>query len=124
MRGEMPAAEVRPHQNPEYQGFAQLQAQHDCLASAGNVPILPAHLGVPHVPRFPRARLQSLEREDPPPTDRHQGHPGMDLSAVPMLGIVNQAKRMDFDTLHERANELKTLRLFFGIADILDEFEC
>ena len=42
----------------------------------------------------------------------------MDLWSILALGIVKQAKRLDFDALHELANHHDVLRLFLGHTDI------
>ena len=46
-----------------------------------------------------------------PHADRNQVRPGMVLSIL-LLGIVKQAKRVDFDALEDLTNDHKTLRLF------------
>ena len=75
-------------------------------------------------PEFREPVFKLLDETILPHADRHQGRPGMDLWSIVVLAIVKQAKRMDFDTLHEQANNHKTLRLFLGTADLWDDYRC
>ena len=70
---------------------------------------------------FRRAVFRILNKKILPHTDRRQGRPGMDLLSILILGIVKQAKHLDFDSLQELANEHKTLRRFLGHSGIWDE---
>ena len=70
---------------------------------------------------FRRAVFRILNKKILPTADRRQGHPGMDLLSILIPGIVKQAKRPDFDSLQELANEHETLRRFLGRSGIRDE---
>ena len=70
---------------------------------------------------FRRAVSRILNKKILPKSDRRQGHPGMDLLSILILGIVKQANLLDFDKLQELANEHKTLRRFLGHSVIRDE---
>lgn len=70
---------------------------------------------------FRRAVFRILNKKILPHADRRQGRPGMDLLSILILGIVKQAKHLDFDSLQELANEHKTLRRFLGHSGIRDE---
>ena len=70
---------------------------------------------------FRRAVFRILNKKILPHTDRRQGRPGMDPLSILILGIVKQAKHLDFDSLQELANEHKTLRRFLGHSGIWDE---
>ena len=59
-----------------------------------------------------------------PDADRHQVRPGMDLRTILAPGIVKQAKRMDFGTLRNQANNHEKFRLFLWTADLRDDREC
>ena len=72
-------------------------------------------------PNFREPVFKLLDETILPNADRHQGRPGMDLWTILVLGIIKQAKRMDFDTLHDQANNHKTLRLFLGHTDLWDD---
>ena len=74
-------------------------------------------------PDFREPVFKLLDKTILPDADRHQGRPGMDLWTILVLGIVKQAKRMDFDTLHDQANNHKKLRLFLGHTDLWDNRE-
>ena len=71
-------------------------------------------------PEFREHVFKLLDETLLPDADRHQGRPGTDLRSIPAPGVVKQAKRMDFDTLREQANERETLRMFLGTADPRD----
>ena len=72
-------------------------------------------------PAFRIPVFKLLDETILPDADRHRGRPGMDLWSILLLAIVKQAKRMDFDTLHDYANNHKTLRLFLGHTDLWDD---
>ena len=69
-------------------------------------------------PKFREPVFKLLNETILPHADRNQGRPGMDLWSILVLGIVKQAKRLDFDALHELANHHDVLRLFLGHTDI------
>ena len=70
---------------------------------------------------FRRAVFWILNKKILTKSDRRQGRPGMDLLSILIPGIVKQAKRLDFDSLQDPANDLGTLRRFLGNSDIRDE---
>ena len=69
-------------------------------------------------PEFREPVFKLLNETLLPHADRNQGRPGMDLWSIVVLGIVKQAKRLDFDALHDLANHHELLRLFLGHTDI------
>ena len=75
-------------------------------------------------PNFREPVFKPLEETLLPHADRHQGRSGMDLRSILVPGIVKQANRMDFDSLHEQANNHEALRLFLGHADLRDDHHC
>ena len=75
-------------------------------------------------PDFREPVFKLLDETPLPHADRHQGRPGMDLRSILVPGIVKQANRMDFDSLHEQANNHEALRLFLGTADLRDDRHC
>ena len=73
-------------------------------------------------PNFREPVFNLLDETILPHADRHQGPPGIYLWSILALRIVKQAKRMDFDTLHDQANNHKTLRLFLRHSDLRDDY--
>ena len=75
-------------------------------------------------PNFREPVFKLLDERLLPDADRRQGRPGTDLRSILVPGIVKQAKRMDFDTLHDQANNHEKLRLLLGTADLRDDRHC
>ena len=56
-----------------------------------------------------------------PGIDKSVGRPGMEMWRILVMGVVKQGLGCDFDRLHERMNEHRTLRRFLGHSDVWDE---
>ena len=58
--------------------------------------------------------FQLLEEEIAPKVDKCNGRPGMTLWSILVCGVVRLDLNIDYDRVHELANEHKTLREMLG----------
>ena len=69
-----------------------------------------------------RGRLFDLMDEHLlPGTDRKVGRPGMELWQILVLGVLKQGLGIDFDRLHDLANQHATVRAFLGHVEFGDK---